>query len=107
MTLNNQPVTVDNTLRVSSSKSRRRDLPVVFVNPPDIELRIKARRAALIDRIVELRTDLRPEALETRRKLRVQLAKLASILRDAAAVSANVNRDLESWLAEDVEAATT
>jgi hypothetical protein len=101
---NNLPrVAVDTSIRVPSPRRKRPDLPVVFVGPPEIEARIRTRRGQLIARIVELRADGSPEAIEARLKLKVKLSALAFILREAANVSATVTAELDRWLANEID----
>ena len=71
----------------------------------DLESRIKARRAELIDKIGGLRGDRRREAAESRDKLKAKLSELAHMLKWGvadgwASVGAPLTNKLEQWLAE-------
>ncbi|HEU4726654.1 MAG TPA: hypothetical protein VFT22_02160, partial [Kofleriaceae bacterium] len=48
---------------------------------PDLESRIKEKRAALISKLGDLRGDVRPEASESRDKLKAKLSDLTHILK--------------------------
>lgn len=83
--------------------------PEVAVPPAaaeaDLESRIKERRAELIDKIGGLRGDRRPEAIESRDKLKAKLSELAHILKWGvadgwASLGAPLTNKLERWLAE-------
>jgi len=72
---------------------------------PDLESRIKERRAELIDKLGGLRGDVRPGASESRDKLKAKLSDLAHIVRWGvvdgwATLSAPLTNKLEEWLAE-------
>lgn len=71
----------------------------------DLESRIKERRAELIDKIGGLRRDMRPEATESRDKLKAKLSELAHIIKWGvadgwASLGAPLTNKLEQWLAE-------
>jgi hypothetical protein len=75
------------------------------VAEPDLESRIKERRAALIARLGGLRGDVRPEAIESRGKLKAKLSDLAHLVKWGvvdgwASLSAPITNTLEQWLAE-------
>lgn len=72
---------------------------------PDLESRIMKRRAELIDRLGWLRRDVRPEAIESRAKLKAKLSELAHIVKWGvadgwASLGAPLTNRLEQWLAE-------
>jgi len=72
---------------------------------PDLESRIKLRRAELIAQLRELRTDRRIEARDAGEKLRARLSDLAHVLKwgvvdDWTSVGYKVKHRLEQWLAE-------
>jgi hypothetical protein len=72
---------------------------------PDLESRIRERRGELIDKLGGLRGDVRPEAIESRAKLKAKLSDLAHIVRWGvvdgwAGLSAPLTDRLEQWLAE-------
>lgn len=72
---------------------------------PDLESRIRVRRAELIDKLGGLRGDVRPEAIEFRSKLKARLSDLAHIVKWGvvdgwASIGAPVTNKLEQWLAE-------
>lgn len=71
----------------------------------DLQSRISDRRAELIDKIGGLRKDRRPEAAESRHKLKAQLSELAHLIDWGvpdgwASLSAPLTNKLEQWLAE-------
>lgn len=72
---------------------------------PDLESRIKARRAELVAQLRELRTDRRLEAGEAGDKLKARLSELSHLLKWGvvdgwASVGDKVKHRLEHWLAE-------
>ena len=72
---------------------------------PDLESRIKVRRAELVARLRELRADRRLEAGEAGGKLKARLSELSHILKwgvvdSWASVGDKVKHRLEHWLAE-------
>ena len=75
-------------------------------NPePDLESRIKVRRAELIARLGELKVDLRQGASETRDKLKARLSELSHLLKWGivdgwASVGDSVKHKLEHWLGD-------
>ena len=74
----------------------------VFV-PPDLESRIKARRAEIIARLVELKADTRIEAVETRDKLKAKLSELGHIIKEGvvdgwANLGELAKQRLDHWL---------
>ena len=71
----------------------------------DLESRIKARRGELIDKLGGLRGDKRPEAAESRNRLKAKLSELAHIMKWGvadgwASVGTPLTDKLEEWLAE-------
>ena len=74
-------------------------------NELDLESRIKHQRAALIEKLNGLKTDVRREAIESRSNLKARLSELTHLLKwgvadDWQSVSAPVTNKLEQWLAE-------
>jgi galactokinase len=72
---------------------------------PDLESRIRLRRAELFVRLRELRADRRLEANEARDKLKAKLSELAHLLKWGISdgwpgLGDNVKRRLEHWLRE-------
>jgi hypothetical protein len=72
---------------------------------PDLESRVRLRRAELFVRLRELRTDRRLEAGEARDKLKAKLSELSNLLRWGisdgwASLGDSVKRRLEHWLRE-------
>jgi hypothetical protein len=72
---------------------------------PDLESRIKARRAELIAKLCALRTDTRLEVIQASDKLKAKLSEIAHILKESvvdgwASLGDNVKHKLEHWLAE-------
>ena len=71
----------------------------------DLESRIKDQRAALIEKVGQLRGDVRPQATESRRNLKTRLIELEHILKWGVAdgwqsVTPPVANKLEQWLTE-------
>ena len=70
----------------------------------DLESRIKARRAVLLEKLGGLRGDVRPQAIESRSNFKARLTDLAHILEwgvdDWQHVKAPVANKLEQWLAD-------
>ena len=71
----------------------------------DLQSRINERREALIDKIAGLRGDKRPEATESRDKLKAKLSELAHMIKWGvadgwASLGAPLTNKLEQWLAE-------
>ena len=72
---------------------------------PDLESRIKVRRAELVAQLRELRTDRRLEASEIGDKLKARLSELSHLLKWGvvdgwASLGDKVKHRLEHWLAE-------
>jgi hypothetical protein len=72
---------------------------------PDLESRVRLRRAELFVRLRELRTDRRLEAAEIRDKLKAKLSELTHLLRWGisdgwSSLGDSVKRRLEHWLRE-------
>jgi hypothetical protein len=72
---------------------------------PNLESRIRLRRAELFVRLRELRTDRRLVAAEARDKLKARLSELSHLLRWGigdgwASLGDSVKRRLEHWLRE-------
>jgi len=72
---------------------------------PDLESRVRLRRAELFVRLRELRADGRVEAAAASDKLKARLSELTDLLkwgiRDGwASLGDNVKRKLEQWLRE-------
>ena len=100
MTTNTPPGRTD----VGSGAPAEVALPQVAAET-DLQARINERRTELIDKIGRLRGDKRPEATESRRKLKAKLFELAHIVRWGvvdgwASLSAPLTNKLEQWLAE-------
>ena len=78
----------------------------------DLQSRINERRAELLNKIGGLRGDKRPEAVESRDKLKAKLSELAHIVKWGvvggwASVGAPVTNKLEQWLAESARQLNT
>jgi hypothetical protein len=74
---------------------------------PDLESRIKVRRAVLIGRLGELKADKRVEAAETRHRLKTKLSELAHVVKWGivdddgwANLGGPMTLKLEQWLVE-------
>ena len=72
---------------------------------PDLESRIRLRRAELFVRLRELRADRRLEAAEARDKVKAKLSELTHLLKWGisdgwGSLGDNVKRRLEHWLRE-------
>lgn len=72
---------------------------------PDLESRIKARRAELIKVLGELRADTRIGSAQARDKLKARLSELAHVVKWGvvdgwASVGEPVTKRLQQWLAE-------
>jgi hypothetical protein len=72
---------------------------------PELEARIKQRRAELIAKLAELRSDTRAGVAEARGKLKLKLSELAHIVKWGvvdgwASIGAPVAHKLEQWLGE-------
>ena len=72
---------------------------------PDLESRIKVRRAELIAKLRELRADTRLEATQAGDKLKAKLSEIAHIIKAGvvdgwASLGDNAKHKLEHWLAE-------
>lgn len=72
---------------------------------PDLESRIKTRRAELIKVLADLKSDTRIEAAEARDKLKAKLSELAHVLKWGvvdgwASVGEPLTQKLQQWLAE-------
>jgi hypothetical protein len=72
---------------------------------PDLESRIKVRRAELVAQLRELRTDRRLEAGEAGDKLKARLSELSHLLKWGvvdgwASLGDEMKHRLEHWLAE-------
>jgi hypothetical protein len=80
------------------------DVAVVqAIAEPDLESRIKERRAKLMGKLGELKLDTGPGAAEARDKLKATLADLAHVLKWGvadgwASVGGPVTQKLEQWL---------
>jgi hypothetical protein len=79
---------------------------------PDLESRIKVRRAELIWKLGGLRADRRLEVTETRDKLKARLSELAHIVKWGigdgwASLGGPVTHKLEQWLAESARQLAT
>lgn len=71
----------------------------------EFESRIELRRAELIARLGEIRSDTRPAADQARDRMKAKLSELAHIIKTGvseswANLSETVRHDLEHWLAE-------
>ena len=71
----------------------------------DLQSRINERRIELIDKIGRLRGDRRPEATESRDKLKAKLSELAHMIKWGvadgwASLGAPLTNKLEQWLTE-------
>jgi hypothetical protein len=74
-------------------------------SPPDLESRIKLRRAELIVRLRELREDTHAEAIAAGDKLKAKLSQVAHIIKEGvvdgwASLGDSVKHKLEHWLTE-------
>lgn len=74
---------------------------------PDLESRIKVRRAELIAKLREIRADTRLEAAEAGDKLKAKLSEVGHIIKEGVvdgwtSLGDNVKHKLEHWLAESV-----
>lgn len=72
---------------------------------PDLESRIRQRRAELIAKLRELRSEASLEVVQARDRLRARLPELAHILKEGAvdgwaSLGDTVTHKLEHWLAE-------
>jgi hypothetical protein len=72
---------------------------------PDLQSRIRERRAALIDKLATLRGDVRAESVELRDKLKARLSELAHIVKWGVvggwvSLAAPLTSRLELWLVE-------
>jgi hypothetical protein len=72
---------------------------------PDLESRIKVRRAELIAKLRALRADTRLEAIQAGDKLKAKLSEIAHLVKEGvvdgwASLGDNVKHKLEHWLAE-------
>ena len=73
---------------------------------PDLESRIRVRRAELLAKLGELKTDKRLEATEVRDVLKAKLSELAHLLKWGSTADGwsslgdNVKHRLERWLAD-------
>ena len=72
---------------------------------PDLESRIKQRRADLIGKLGEVRAGVGLEVVEARDKLKARLSELAHILKEGvvdgwASLGDAVTHKLERWLSE-------
>jgi len=72
--------------------------------PLDLEARIDARRAEMIAKLGEIKTDMRMEAVEARDKLKAKLSELAHLLKEGvvdgwANLGEAARLKLEHWLA--------
>lgn len=72
---------------------------------PDLESRIRLRRAELFVRLRELRADRRLEAGEARDKVKAKLSELSHLLKWGisdgwSSLGSSVRRRLENWLRE-------
>lgn len=81
------------------------DVAAGATGEPNLESRIKERRMEMIDKLNSLRGDRRPEATESRDRLKAKLSELAHLIRwgvsdDWASVSVPLVNKLEQWLAE-------
>jgi hypothetical protein len=88
----------------------RKTQPGIAVPPVssehDLESRVRGRRAELIARLGELKTDRRPGASETRDVLKARLSELAHLLKWGStpdgwsSLGDNVKLRLERWLGD-------
>jgi C4-dicarboxylate-specific signal transduction histidine kinase len=90
--------------RPIASKAQLEAVVSHATSEPDLESRIKERRAELIRKLGELRVDMRFEAAEAREKLRSLLSELAHIIKFGvvdgwASIGGPVTHKLEQWLA--------
>lgn len=72
---------------------------------PDLESRIRVRRAELIAKLRELRADTRIEATEAGDKLKAKLSEIGRLLKEGVvegwtSLGDTVKQKLERWLAE-------
>ena len=78
----------------------------------DLQSRINERRIELIDKIGRLRGDRRPEATESRDKLKAKLSELAHMIKwgvadGGASLGAPLTNKLEQWLADSARQFST
>lgn len=94
---------------VSEPRGAREAQPELSVlhagSEPDLESRIKQRRAELIGKLRELRSDASLEVVQVRDRLQARLPELAHILKKGvvdgwANLGDAVTQKLERWLAE-------
>jgi hypothetical protein len=79
---------------------------------PDLESRIKERRAELMGKLGELRGDLRAGTAEARTRLKATLSELSHIVKWGvvdgwASVSAPITHKLERWLTDSASRLAT
>jgi hypothetical protein len=102
--------------RADASSGAVIDQPIASQTPPegavppaaaeaDLESRITQRRAEVIEKIGGLRGDMRPEAIESRKKLKAKLSELTHVIKWGvpdgwASLGAPLTNKLEQWLAE-------
>lgn len=72
---------------------------------PDLESRIKVRRAELVAKLRELRADARLEATQAGDKLKARLSEVAHIIKEGVvdgwgSLGDGVKRKLDHWLTE-------
>jgi hypothetical protein len=82
------------------------------VAEPDLESRIKQRRAQLLGKLGELQADMRLDAAEVRDKLKATLSELKHVLKWGiadgwASVGGPVTHKLERWLVDSARQLAT
>ena len=88
-----------------ASKAQPAAVDARVLSEPDLESRVRLRRAELFVRLRELRTDRRFEAAEARDKLKAKLSELTHLLKWGigdgwGSLGDSVKRRLEHWLRE-------
>jgi hypothetical protein len=79
---------------------------------PDLESRIRRRRAELIGRLRELRADTRLEVVQASDKLKARLSEVAHILKEGVvdgwtSIGDVVKHKLEHWLSDSERSLST
>jgi hypothetical protein len=107
MTTNTTPGLTDGRSGALTEHPRARQPPAEVALPhvADLQSRINERRAELIDKLRGLREDKRPEASESRDKLKAKLSELSHMIKWGvadgwASLGAPLRTKLEQWLVE-------
>lgn len=88
-----------------TSKTQPRIVVPSASDEPDLESRIRVRRAELTAKLGELKTDMRLEAAEARDKVKAKLSELTHVLKWGvvdgwASLGDNLKNKLETWLGD-------